>query len=96
MNVNFTQQAVADLREIHAAIAEFDAPTAGRVISRIRQVVEIFENFPLLGRPGIVDGTREFAISGLPYTIVYRIASATELDILTIIHQRRKYPPEQN
>jgi toxin ParE1/3/4 len=96
LNVNFTPQAIADLREIHHHIKRFDAAAADRILSRIRQVIEIFENFPLLGREGSVHGTREFAISGLPYTIVYRIVSAVDLDILTIVHQRKLYPPQQD
>ncbi|NLS03236.1 type II toxin-antitoxin system RelE/ParE family toxin [Rhizobium sp. P32RR-XVIII] len=96
MNVNFTPQAVADLSEIHRHIAQFDRNAADRILSRIRQVIEIFESFPLLGREGSVEGTREFAISGLPYTIVYRIASAVDLDILTVIHQRKLYPPQHD
>ncbi len=53
----------------------------------------MLESFPLLGREGVVESTREFAIPGLPYTIVYRLASAADLDILTVIHQRKLYPP---
>lgn len=96
LNVSFTPQATADLSEIHSYIREFDPSAADRILSRIRQVIEIFENFPLLGREGSINGTREFAISGLPYTIVYRIISAVDLDILTIVHQRKLYPPQQD
>lgn len=94
MNVEFTPQAAADLLDIHRRIARFDASTADRVLSRIRQVTLVFERFPLLGRPGGIVGTREFAVPGLPYTIVYRISTETTLDILTIVHQRRQYPPQ--
>ncbi|WP_105431089.1 MULTISPECIES: type II toxin-antitoxin system RelE/ParE family toxin [Neorhizobium] len=96
MNVNFTPQAIADLGEIHLRISQFDRNAADRVLSRIRQVIEIFESFPLLGREGSVEDTREFAISGLPYTIVYRILSPSDLDILTIVHQRKLYPPQED
>ncbi|CDZ50891.1 type II toxin-antitoxin system RelE/ParE family toxin [Neorhizobium galegae] len=96
MNVNFTPQAIADLGEIHIRISQFDRNAADRVLSRIRQVIEIFESFPLLGREGSVEDTREFAISGLPYTIVYRILSPSDLDILTIVHQRKLYPPQED
>ncbi len=92
MNVNFTPQARDDLRAIREWIAEDDAPAADRVVSRIRQTIVMFEQFPLLGHPGDVTDTREFKVTGLPYVIVYRLASATELDILTVIHSRRKYP----
>ena len=93
MNVNFTPEALADLHKIHDYIAEFDQAAAGRVISRIRQAAQMFENFPLLGRPGSVEDTREFAIPGLSYIIVYRIASDTDVDVLTILHDRQQWPP---
>jgi toxin ParE1/3/4 len=92
LNVNFTPQARDDLRAIREWIAPDNEIAAERVVSRIRQTVLMFEQFPLLGHPGEVADTREFKVTGLPYLIVYRIASPTDLDILTIIHSARKYP----
>ena len=92
MNVNFTPQAGDDLASIRDWIAEDDERAADRVVARIVQTAMMFGQFPLLGRPGSVEDTREFSVVGLPYLIVYRIASDTELDVLTIIHTRRKYP----
>lgn len=94
MNLNFTPQARGDLLAIRAWIAEYDKRAAERVISRIRQTVMMFGQFPLLGRRGRVEGTREFSVVGLPYVIVYRIASETDIDILTVLHTSRRYPPE--
>ena len=48
----------------------------------------------MLGRKGKVEGTREFSVTGLPYLIVYAIASKMEVDIVTIIHTRRMYPSD--
>ncbi|MFQ5562065.1 MAG: type II toxin-antitoxin system RelE/ParE family toxin [Parvularculaceae bacterium] len=93
MNVNFTPTARADLKAIRAYISEFDDAAADRVISRIRQAAQMFESFPLLGRAGEIENTRELTIPGLPYIIVYAIASETEIDVLTIIHGRQQYPP---
>jgi toxin ParE1/3/4 len=93
LNVRFTPHALADLIDIHRYISRADEPTADRILSRIRQVTMMLESLPILGREGSVEGTREFAIPGLPYTIVYRFASETDLDILTVIHQRKLYPP---
>jgi toxin ParE1/3/4 len=92
LNVNFTPQARDDLRAIRDWIAQENEIAAERVVSRIRQTVLMFEQFPLLGHPGEVEDTREFKVTGLPYLIVYRILSATDLDILTIIHSAREYP----
>jgi toxin ParE1/3/4 len=94
LNIRFTPAARDNLRAIHAYIADRDDRAADRVIARIRQTIMIFERFPMLGRQGRIEDTREFAIPGLPYTIVYRLASETDLDILTIVHQRLRYPPE--
>lgn len=96
MNVKFSPQAIADLIAIHTYIADQDPFAAGRILSRLRQVTETLGQFPLLGRPGAVDGTREFAVSGLPYTVIYQVVSTAELDILTILHQRKLYPPSQD
>ena len=92
MNVNFTPQAQDDLRDIRDWIALDDELAAERVVSRIRQTVMMFQQFPLLGHEGDVPDIREFKVTGLPYLIVYQIASATDLDILTIVHSARKYP----
>ena len=92
LNVNFTPQALADLSSIRDWIAQDDPPTADRIISRIRQTVILFGLFPGMGHTGEVAGTLEFKVTGLPYLIVYRISSATELDILTILHASRNYP----
>lgn len=52
----------------------------------------MFGQFPLLGRAGRVEGTREFSVVGLPYVIVYAIRSESEIDILSVLHTRRLYP----
>jgi len=94
LNVNFTPQAVSDLHNIRNYIAAHSEAAADRVISRIRQAALMFENFPEIGRIGDVEGTREFAIPGLSYIIVYKIASVTDVDVLTILHDRQQWPPQ--
>ena len=73
-------------------IAHDDAVAADRVVSRIVQTAMMFGQFPLLGRTGRVDDTREFSVVGLPYMIVYTIPSEADVDVLTIVHTRRRYP----
>jgi toxin ParE1/3/4 len=94
LKVNFTLQARNDLRAIKDWIAIDDERASERVVSRIRQTVLMFGQFPKLGHAGVVTGTREFKVTGLPYLIVYQIASVDEIDILTVIHSKRMYPPE--
>jgi len=57
------------------------------------QTAMMFGQFPMLGRHGQIEGTREFPVTGLPYLLVYAVASETDVDILTILHTRRRYPP---
>ncbi len=92
MRVSFTPQAQDDLEAIRDWIAEDSRTAADRVVSRIVQTAMMFGQFPLLGRVGQVDGTREFSVVGLPYLIVYAIASESEIDVLTVLHTRRRYP----
>lgn len=93
MNVSFTPEAARDLTAIRDWIATDDPRAADRVVSRILQTAMMFGQFPLLGRIGQVAGTREFSVVGLPYLIVYAIASESDIDILTVLHTRRRYPP---
>lgn len=58
----------------------------------IVQTAMMFGQFPLLGRTGQVDGTREFSVVGLPYLIVYALAADSDVDVLTVLHTRRRYP----
>ena len=93
MSVCFTPQAEDDLAAIRDWIAEDNAQVAERVVARIVQTAMMFGQFPLLGRTGKVGGTREFSVVGLPYVIVYAIASDGQVDVLTVLHTRRRYPP---
>ncbi|USU09843.1 type II toxin-antitoxin system RelE/ParE family toxin [Sphingomonadaceae bacterium OTU29MARTA1] len=93
MRVSFTPQAQDDLEAIRDWIAENNRAAADRVVSRIVQTAMMFGQFPLLGRARQVDGTREFSVVGLPYLIVYAVASESEIDVLTVLHTRRCYPP---
>ncbi len=74
MYVNFTPEAAADLDAIHDYISQHDVAAADRTLVRILQAVAVLENFPLLGRIGRVNETREFSIAGLPYYAVHRLA----------------------
>jgi len=92
LNVSFTPQAREDLTAIRDWIAQDNARAADRIVARIVQTAMMFAQFPMLGRAGVVAGTREFSVVGLPYVLVYAIASETEVDVLTVLHTRRNYP----
>jgi toxin ParE1/3/4 len=94
LKVSFTPQARDDLRAIRDWIAIEDERAADGVVARIVQTAMMFRQFPMLGREGVVVGTREFSVVGLPYLIVYQIASGGHVDVLTVLHSRRMYPSD--
>jgi plasmid stabilization system protein ParE len=91
LRIEFAPEARADLVAIEAWISADDPAAAKRVISRIRQAVLMLGAFPALGHPGDVAGTRELAVVGLPYRVIYR-AGEDVVDVLAIIHGRRAWP----
>jgi len=44
-----------------------------------------------MGRPGRVDGTREFVVAGTPYIIPYRVRGET-VELLAVMHGARRWP----
>ena len=55
-------------------------------------MIAMLEDFPQLGHPGSVEGTRELLVRGLPYLVVYALTLPDHLDIVSIVHARRNYP----
>jgi plasmid stabilization system protein ParE len=50
--------------------------------------MDLLREFPLIGHEGLLSGTREIAVPGLPYVIVHRIEREDEesLVILGVYH----------
>ena len=94
MKLNFTEDALGDLDAIHDWIALDDPEAAKRTIARIIQSAVVLETLPLAGRPGRLDDTREWSVGRMPFFVVYRIVSETEIDILAIVHTRMQWPPD--
>jgi len=83
--------ALADREAIFDHI-EADSPRAAvSVDDRIQTCVEHLLQFPEMGRPGRIEGTRELVISRTPYIASYRIAGDT-LRILRLLHGAQKWP----
>jgi toxin ParE1/3/4 len=70
---------------MHERIAEDNPAAAARVVERIRTAIERLRDFPALGRPGRVEGTRELVIPGTPYIVPYR-AVGEAVEIITVLH----------
>ncbi len=91
MRIRFTATADNDLISIRDYIAKENPNAAVQTITRILQSISYLENYPRLGRPGLLPETRELSIPDLPYKTVYRIEGDIVL-IVTIVHTSRLFP----
>src|SRR5213078_739552 len=71
VNLRYSRRARRQLNNIHSYIQERDPAAATRVIARIRRSVDLLLDFPKLGPHGVVTGTREVVVVGLPYVVVF-------------------------
>ena len=90
MKVVFEPPARVELEDIHAWIAEINPRAADELVARIEGKVMRLATPALahMGRPGLVEGTRE--LLEFPYIIVYEVREASdEVAILSVFHGAR-------
>lgn len=88
MALRWTRTALRTLDEIAAFIATDNPERASSFVRELRTKVETLAQFPALGRPGRVPGTRELVLHA-NYLAIYRVGSE-HLDILRIHHVARR------
>jgi len=85
MRIRWTVPAADDLQNIKNYLQQnhpqFTEPTVRAIYQRIR----LLKTFPDLGRPGHRSGTRELALTPLPYVVVYSAKTDT-VEILHVYH----------
>jgi toxin ParE1/3/4 len=87
MKLRFTLEALSHIAAIHFYIEPKSSIAAAHIRDRIFSDCERLCEFPQLGHVGIVPGTFEWTVSGLPYIIVYETAANRgELVVLAIFH----------
>lgn len=85
MTIRWTDVARADLRAIHGFYVDRNPADAERVVGAVLKAANGLMTFPLLGRIGRIEGTRERVLGRYPYRIVYRIEGDT-IVILRVRH----------
>jgi toxin ParE1/3/4 len=97
VRLRYTVRARLHLEAIAEYIAARNPNAARRVATRIRETIELLTSFPMMGRTGILAGTREMVVPGLPYLIVYRIdgGDSETLIILGIYHGAQRRPGQR-
>ncbi|HUJ68932.1 MAG TPA: type II toxin-antitoxin system RelE/ParE family toxin [Syntrophorhabdales bacterium] len=91
MRLEWTHKAIGDLNEAGEYIALDHAEAAQRMAARINEAIEYLIDYPNIGRPGRVTGTRELVVSGTPFIAVYWVRGAA-VQILRILHHSRRWP----
>ena len=93
MRVVVSDTAKAELARQIATIRSLDPEAARRQKARISQAVARLRDFPRMGKPGRIEGTRELVIANTPFLIVYD-ENPTRIEILHILHGRQNWPEE--
>ena len=88
MRLVFAEPAARDLADIVDYVALDDRQAAEAVYRAIISATGLLVEFPSLGHPGRLPGTREYSVAALPYVIVYE-ADASALTVLAVFHGAR-------
>lgn len=91
IELRWTDAAVSDLQRIADYLFEHSSEHAGRLVRAIYEAPSQLRDYPGLGRPGRVRGTRELPLAALPYVIVY-VHTEEVIHIARILHGAQKWP----
>jgi len=91
MRVRWLQKAIRNLDAEADYIAEENGTAAAEMFVYVKTKVDELGDFPSMGRPGRVPGTRELVIDQYPYVVPYRVVG-DELNVLRVFHTHRKPP----
>jgi toxin ParE1/3/4 len=81
----WTAPALRQLADAREYIAVENPRAASRLIDQIETSVNRLRVFPLLGRSGVRNNTRELVVTSTPYVVVYR-AEIDAIYILAVYH----------
>ena len=93
MLIRWSLAADNDLAEILAYFISIAEEESGKsVVSQLIKSASRLAQYPLSGRPGRLQGTREIILRKLPYILVYRIVSSELVEISRALHTSRLWP----
>jgi toxin ParE1/3/4 len=95
MHVRFLDKAEADLDAINEYLSDKSPQGLTRILTAITTISDQLGYFPLMGREGRVEGTREISVPRTEYFLVYTLDDPHYVDIIRVLHGRRKYPRDE-
>ncbi|MBN9471765.1 MAG: type II toxin-antitoxin system RelE/ParE family toxin [Bosea sp.] len=93
MKLFWTARALSEIDAIFAHVAADSPSAAERLAVLIETRAQSLIDQPNMGRPGRVDGTREFVVTGTPYILPYRVRDE-RVEILAALHASRQWPDQ--
>jgi len=93
VKLEWSEGAQTDRNAIYDFIDANNPRAAIAVDDRIEEAVERLVRFPMSGRIGRVDGTRELVIDRTPYIAAYRIADR-KIRVLRLLHGAQEWPDD--
>ena len=88
MRIRGTVPAADDLQNIKNYLQQHYPLFAETTVRTLYERIRSLKTSPNRGRPGHVSGTRELAVTPLPYVVVYAV-KADAVEILQIYHGRK-------
>ena len=90
LEIKWTRTALANLDAIAAYIARDNPVRAGSFMGEIKDKTRLLAQFPAIGRPGRVPGTRELVVHE-NYVVPYRVKDRV-VQIIRVHHVARLWP----
>ena len=89
--LRWTQEAAADLENIANYLFQNTPGRAAELVRGVYNAPAGLLAFPYRGRVGRKEGTRELALSPLPYIVVYKVIGDV-IYVLRILHGAQRWP----
>lgn len=91
MKIVWTRLALSDLDAAYSYIAANNPNAAVDMIDRIEKSINTLKQYPEMGRPGRIPGTKELIVNRTPFILPYRV-QGEQIEILAVIHAARQWP----
>ena len=91
MRLQWAVLALQDRNAIFDGIERHDPAAAIRMDERIGEAIDTLAEFPMRGRPGRVEGTRELVIAQTPFIAAYAVLGDA-VRLLRILHGSQQWP----
>jgi addiction module RelE/StbE family toxin len=90
MTIRWMPLAEQDLEAAYEYVRQDNESAAKQLVAPIFSAVGMLTRYPLAGREGRVQGTRELAVVRTPYVVAYRIRQDV-IQVLAILHGAHRW-----